>query len=218
MKILAFAASLRRGSLNKKLIAAVAAMVRELGGEVDVADFAEFDMPLYDGDKQAAEGLPPGALELKRRIEAASALVIASPEYNYSIPGTLKNAIDWVSRARPMPWRGRSIYLVSASPGAIGGIRGLWQTRIPLEGCGALVFPDMFALAHADRAFTDGGQLADAAMADRLRQQVLGFYRLAEAVEPLCCGKVHGEAATRQQEITRALEDESRIQPPLDQG
>ena len=218
MKILAFAASLRRSSLNKKLVTAVAGMLRELGGEVDLADFAEFDMPLYDGDKQAAEGLPPGARSLKERIEAASALVIASPDYNYSIPGTLKNAIDWVSRARPMPWRGRSIYLVSASPGAIGGIRGLWQTRIPLEGCGALVFPDMFALAHADRAFTDDGRLADAAMADRLRQQVLGFYRLAEAVEPLCCGKVHGEAAKRQQEITRALEDESRIQPASGQG
>ena len=218
MKILAFAASLRRGSLNKKLVTTVAGMLRELGGDVDLADFAEFDMPLYDGDKQAAEGLPPGALRLKERVEAASALVIASPEYNYSIPGTLKNAIDWVSRARPMPWRGRSIYLVSASPGAVGGIRGLWQTRIPLEGCGALVFPDMFALAHADRAFGDDGRLADAATADRLRQQLLGFYRLAEAVEPLCCGKVHGEAARRQQEITRALEDESRIQPASGQG
>lgn len=218
MKILAFAASLRRGSLNKKLVATVAGMLRELGGDVDLADFSEFDMPLYDGDKQAAEGLPPGALRLKERVEAASALVIANPEYNYSIAGPLKNAIDWVSRARPMPWRGRSVYLVAASPGAIGGIRGLWQTRIPLEGCGALVFPDMFALAHADRAFSDDGRLADAATADRLRQQVLGFFRLAEAVEPLCCGKVHGEAAKRQQEITRALEEESRIQPPSGQG
>lgn len=218
MKILAFAASLRRGSLNKKLVAAVAGMLRDLGGDVDLADFSEFDMPLYDGDKQAAEGLPPGALRLKERVEAASALVIANPEYNYSIAGPLKNAIDWVSRARPMPWRGRSVYLVSASPGAIGGIRGLWQTRIPLEGCGALVFPDMFALAHADRAFSDDGRLADAATAERLRQQVLGFFRLAEAVEPLCCGQVQGEAAKRQQEITRALEEESRIQPPSGQG
>jgi len=218
MKILAFAASLRKGSLNRKLIGVVTDMLRELGGEVDLAEFHEFDMPLFDGDRQAAEGLPPGALALERRMRAAPAMVIATPEYNYSIAGPLKNAIDWVSRARPMPWRGRSIYLVSTSPGAIGGIRGLWQTRIPLEGCGALVFPDMFALAHADRAFTDDGRLADAAMADRLRQQVLGFYRLAEAVEPLCCGKVHGEAAKRQQEITRALEDESRIQPASGQG
>jgi len=214
MKILAFAASLRSGSLNRKLVGVVAGMLRELGGEVDLAEFRQFDMPLYDGDKQTAEGLPPGALELERRIRACSAMVIANPEYNYSIAGPLKNAIDWVSRARPMPWRGRSIYLVSASPGAIGGIRGLWQTRIPLEGCGALVFPDMFALAHADKAFADDGSLSDGAIADRLRQQVLGFYRLAEAVAPLCCGEAQGEAGKRQQEIVRALEDESRIQPP----
>jgi NAD(P)H-dependent FMN reductase len=213
MKILAFAASLRRQSLNKKLVAVVAGMLRELGGEVDVADFREFDMPLFDGDKQAAEGLPPGALELERRIAAAHALVIASPEYNYSIGGPLKNAIDWVSRARPMPWRGRSVYLTAAAPSPMGGIRGLWQARIPLEGCGALVFPDMFALAHADHAFGADGHLRDAALTDRLRQQVLGFYRLAEAVAPLCCGEAHGEQAKRQQEIARALEDETRIQP-----
>ena len=148
MKVLAFAASLRKGSLNKRLVTVVAGILRDAGAEVDVADFRDFDMPLYDGDLQSASGLPPGALALQRRIEAASALVIANPEYNYSIAGPLKNAIDWVSRARPMPWRGRSVYLVSAGPGQIGGVRGLWQTRIPLEGCGALVFPDMFALPH----------------------------------------------------------------------
>jgi NAD(P)H-dependent FMN reductase len=214
MKILTFAASLRRGSYNRKLVHIVSDLLRALGGEVDEADFAEFDMPLYDGDKQAADGLPPGALRLTQRIEAASALVIGSPEYNYSIGGPLKNAIDWVSRARPMPWRGRSVYLVAAAPSPMGGIRGLWQTRIPLEGCGALVFPDMFALAHADRAFTDDGAIADGAVADRLRQQVLGFYRLADAVAPLCCGEAHGADARRRQEIVRALEDETRIQPP----
>src|SRR6185369_9350602 len=145
-------------------------------------------MPLFDGDQQAAEGLAPGALALERRIRAAHAMVIANPEYNYSVAGPLKNAIDWVSRARPMPWRGRSIYLVSASPGAIGGIRGLWQARIPLEGCGALVFPDMFALANASRAFTADGGLSDRALADRLRQETIGFLRLAEVVGPICSG------------------------------
>ena len=118
--------------------------------------------------------------------------MIASPEYNYSISGIFTNAIDWVSRARPMPWRGRSIYLLSASPGAIGGIRGLWQTRIPREGCGARVFPEMFALPHADKAFAADGSLGDAATVDRLRQQLVGFYRLAEAVAPLCCGDSGG--------------------------
>ena len=135
MKILAFSASVRKGSYTRQLVAVVAGMMRQLGGEVDFAGFREFDMPLYDDDLQKADGLPPGAEALRRRVEAADALVIANPEYNYSIAGNLKNAIDWVSRARPMPWRGRSVYLVSASPGPVGGIRGLWQTRIPLEGC-----------------------------------------------------------------------------------
>jgi chromate reductase len=214
MKVLAFAASLRRGSLNKKLVTVVAGILRDAGAEVDLADFRDFDMPLYDGDAQAHSGLPPGALALQRRIEAASALVIANPEYNYSIAGPLKNAIDWVSRARPMPWRGRSIYLVSAAPSPIGGVRGLWQTRIPLEGCGALVFPDMFALAHADRAFAVDGSLVEADVAERLQKQVIGFCRLAEVVAPLCCGEAVGPDAKRKQEIAKALEDESRIQPP----
>jgi chromate reductase len=215
MRLLVFAASLRKGSLNKKLVAAIAAILRNARAEVDLADFHDFDMPLYDGDLQTANGLPPGALALQRRIEAASALVIANPEYNYSIAGPLKNAIDWVSRARPMPWRGRSIYLASASPGPIGGIRGLWQTRIPLEGCGALVFPDMFALAHADRAFGADGSLVEPDVAERLSKQVIGFLRLAEAVAPLCCGEPSGADQKRQQqEIVKALEDESSIQPP----
>src|SRR3954463_6165128 len=158
MRILAFAASVRSESLNHKLVQLAAQIAASEGAEVDVARFREFDMPLYDGDQDAAHGLPDGARELRKRIEGAAALMIAVPEYNYSIPGTLKNAIDWVSRARPMPWRGRSVYLLSASPSPMGGIRGLWQTRIPLEGCGAIVFPDMFALAAAHEAFDEGGQ------------------------------------------------------------
>lgn len=212
MRVLVFAASLRNGSYNHKLAGLVAAILRDAGADVDFAPFRDFAMPLYDGDMEALDGLPPGAVALQRRIEAAGAIVIASPEYNYSIGGPLKNAIDWVSRARPMPWRGRSIYLVSASPGAVGGIRGLWQARIPLEGCGALVFPDMFALGHADRAFAADGSLADAALANRLREETVGFLRLAEAVGPLCSGAGVGDAARRQQ-IVRALEDESELQP-----
>jgi NAD(P)H-dependent FMN reductase len=216
MRVLVFAASLRKGSYNHKLATVIAARLRAAGAEVDLAHFHEFDMPLYDGDLQASSGLPPGARELQRRIEAAPAIVIASPEYNYSIPGTLKNAIDWVSRARPIPWRGRCVYLASASPGSMGGIRGLWQTRIPLEGCGALVFPDMFALTHADRAFAVDGSLADASVATRLGEQLIGFLRLAEAVAPVCsaAGVGGGDRARRQQELAVALEDQTRIQPP----
>jgi NAD(P)H-dependent FMN reductase len=214
MTILAFAASLRRTSLNRKLVAVAADMARSSGAQVDLAEFREFEMPIYDGDLDASSGLPPGAAELKRRLEQADALMIAAPEYNYSIAGPLKNAIDWVSRARPMPWRGKSILLMSASPSSMGGIRGLWQTRIPLEGCGALVFPDMFALPHADQAFNSEGQLRDPALEERLRRDVVGFVRLAEAIAPICGrGARTGPAPRRQQEIAKALEVESDIQP-----
>ncbi|MFL5456561.1 MAG: NADPH-dependent FMN reductase, partial [Myxococcales bacterium] len=151
MRVLAFAASVRKGSLNRRLLELGVSLAREAGAEVDVAEFRQFEMPMYDGDADREEGLPPGGRELANRLQAADALLLAAPEYNYSIAGSLKNAIDWVSRVRPMPWRGKSIYLMAAAPSAMGGVRGLWQTRIPLEGCGALVFPDMFALAHADK-------------------------------------------------------------------
>lgn len=213
MKILAFAASLRRASLNLQLIALAAEIARSAGAEVDLAEFREFELPIYDGDLDAASGLPPGGLELKRRLEHADAVMIAAPEYNYSVAGPLKNAIDWVSRARPMPWRGKSVYLMSASPSPMGGIRGLWQTRIPLEGCGALVFPDMFALPHANEAFDASGRLRDATLAERLQREVVGFVRLAEAVIPVCGNTVSAAAKRRQDEITQALESESELQP-----
>jgi NAD(P)H-dependent FMN reductase len=213
MKILAFAASLRAGSLNRKLIALAAEIARQEGAEVDLAEFREFDMPMYDGDTDAAQGLPPGALALKRRVESADALIIASPEYNYSVSGALKNAIDWVSRARPMPWRGRSVYLLSASPSPVGGIRGLWQTRIPLEGCGALVFPDMFALSHANEAFDAAGRLKEARQAERLAKEIAGFVRLAESVAPVCAARAAGIPDARREVIVAALESESTLQP-----
>ncbi len=182
MKILAFAASLRQESYNKKLLALAAGIAREAGAEVDHADFREFDMPLYDGDLQATQGLPPGALELVRRIEAADGIMIASPEYNFSLPGTLKNAIDWVSRARPVPFRGKSGLLLAASTSLVGGIRGLWQLRIPLEGNGVLIHPDMFALAQAQNAFDDEGELKDSALADRLRGLVGAYVGVGNAL------------------------------------
>jgi chromate reductase len=178
MRVLAFAASLRTGSLNQKLLDVAVRIAREQGYDVDLAHFREFDMPLYDGDLQTSGGLPTGALELVRRIEAADGIMIASPEYNYSIPGTLKNAIDWVSRARPQPLRGRSGMIMAASTGVIGGIRGLWQLRIPLEGLGVMLSPDMFALASAASAFDEHGKLVDERLAKRLDSTVRGYVEM----------------------------------------
>jgi NAD(P)H-dependent FMN reductase len=215
MRVLAFAASLRQGSLNQKLITVAADIARRVGAEVDLADFHDFEMPLYDDDLNAQIGLPTGAMALRRRLEWADSVMISAPEYNYSISGVLKNAIDWVSRARPMPWRGKSVFLMSASPSPMGGIRGLWQTRVPLEGCGSLVFPDMFALSNAHQAFDASGRLRDKAVAERLVREVVGFVRLAEALVPICGQS--GKETLEQKEIAAALEEESQLQPEVPQ-
>lgn len=180
MRLLAFAASLRRESLNRKLLRVAAEVARAAGAEMDVAEFAEFDMPLYNADAQAATGFPPGAQALAARVLAAEGMMIVSPEYNFSVPGTLKNAIDWVSRMRPVPFRGKHALLLAASGAMAGGIRGLWQLRIPLEGNGVLVYPDMYALSQADKSFTPDGELVDAGALARLRAMIEGYLAMAE--------------------------------------
>jgi chromate reductase, NAD(P)H dehydrogenase (quinone) len=211
MRIFAFAASLRRGSYNRTLIERASELARAGGAEVNLVDFWRFDMPMYDANLNEEKGLPPGAEAMRGYVDDHDAIMIAAPEYNYSISGALKNAIDWVSRARPMPWRGKSIYLMSASPSAVGGIRGLWHTRVPLEGCGALVFPDMFTVANAHQAFDESGRLKDEAAAERLSRDVLGFVRMAEALVPVCT-KAPPEQRERQKTIVAALEHETQVQ------
>ncbi len=179
MKLLAFAASLRAASWNRKLIAAAVEIATKSGVEVDLADFHEFDMPIYDADLQVTKGIPSGAQEMGRRVAAADGLMIASPEYNYSLPGTLKNAIDWVSRLKPMPLRGRSGLLLSASNGQIGGIRGLWQLRIPLEGLGVTLHPDMYALPWAKEQFDERGGLKEPERQERLVKTVGAYLEMA---------------------------------------
>jgi NAD(P)H-dependent FMN reductase len=182
MQLFLFAASLRQDSVNKKLINLTAKLCKQQNHSVDLADFAEFDMPLYNGDIEQSTGLPQGALKFIERMEKATGLIIASPEYNFSIPGTLKNLIDWVSRANPMPWRGKRILLLSASPSMVGGNRGLWSTRIPLEQCGAFVYPDMFSLAAAYSAFQENGDLTDNNLQERLSSLIADFSRMAKAL------------------------------------
>jgi NAD(P)H-dependent FMN reductase len=182
VRLLAVAASLRQVSLNRRLLRVAVDAARRGGATVDVAEFHEFDMPLFNGDVQERDGFPPGARELARRLEAVDGLLLASPEYNFSLPGTLKNAIDWVSRMRPVPLRGKSAFLLAASNGAIGGIRGLWQLRIPLEGLGVFVYPDMFTLPRGGEAFTEEGGLKDGPTQERLETLLRGYLRAAAAL------------------------------------
>ncbi|MGW8951516.1 NADPH-dependent FMN reductase [Streptomyces sp. NPDC055709] len=181
LRVLVFGAALRAGSVNARLASLVARLVSDTGATADLAGMREFAMPLFDGDVEAAEGLPEGALALRDRLERCDAFVISSPEYNASVPGVLKNAIDWVSRVRPQPFKTKHALLVSASPSMVGGNRGLWALRIPLEHLGTRVYPDMFSLAKADQSFTEDGLLANTHLQQQLTETVTGFLSLVEA-------------------------------------
>ncbi|MFF3688068.1 NADPH-dependent FMN reductase [Streptomyces sp. NPDC002187] len=181
VRVLVFGAALRTESTNARLASLAARLIADAGAIVDLAAMHDFAMPSYDGDAEAAEGLPDGALALRDRLEACDAFAIASPEYNASLPGVLKNAIDWVSRVRPQPFKDKHALLLSASPSMVGGNRGLWTLRIPLEHLGTRVYPDMFSLARAHQGFTDDGLLADTGLQQRLADTVTAFLHLVEA-------------------------------------
>ena len=181
-RILVFAGSLRAESYNKKLARVAAEAVRESGGEATYLDLREVPLPIYDGDLEAAEGLPENAVRLKELFHAHDGLLISSPEYNSSISAVLKNTIDWVSRPiegeAPLgAFDGKVAALLSASPGALGGLRGLVTVRSILSNIKVLVLPNQFALSKAHDAFDDSGQLKNAAertsvqaIAERLMQ------------------------------------------------
>lgn len=187
LRVFVLSGSSREDSVNARLASLVAAQVERSGAVVDLARIGDFAMPTYDGDVEAAEGPPVGAATLRERLVAAQALVIASPEYNASVPGVVKNAIDWVSRFRPQPFKDKQTLLVSASPSMVGGNRGLWALRIPLEHLGARVYPDMFSLAGAHAAFGDKGGLTDPGLRERLADTVDSFLALAEADTRYLC-------------------------------
>jgi NAD(P)H-dependent FMN reductase len=188
LDVLVFAASLRAESLNRKLASLAARAAERYGAAVDLASMRDFDVPLYDGDLEAAQGIPSGAKELQRRLTRSDAFIISSPEYNGSMTGVLKNLIDWASRFRPQPFDGRHGLLLSASPSLAGGNRGLWALRVPLEHLGARIFPDMFSLAMAHKAFA-GDDIADAALRARFERNVEAFLSLAEAAKHYPCIK-----------------------------
>ena len=146
-KILAFAGSTRKESFNKKLIKIAAEAARAAGAEVTLIDLKDFSMPLYDGDLEAEQGIPENGKKLKALMMAHDGFLISAPEYNSSISGVLKNTIDWASRPAPgetplVCFAGKVVALMSASPGALGGLRGLVTVRSLLSNIRVIVLPD----------------------------------------------------------------------------
>ncbi len=165
-KIIAFAGSTRSESFNKRLIRFAADAARGAGAEVTIVDLRDVAMPLYDGDLEAKEGLPPNARKFKELLRAHRGMLIASPEYNSSVSGVLKNAIDWASRLEAgepglAAFTGKVAGLMSASPGALGGLRGLVHLRSILGNIGVLVVPEQIAISGGGEAFGEDGSLKD---------------------------------------------------------
>jgi NAD(P)H-dependent FMN reductase len=166
-KILAFAGSTRTDSYNKKLIKVAAEGAIDAGAETKLIDLRDFAMPLYDGDLEEAQGLPENAKKLKALFRSHDGLLIASPEYNSSVSGVLKNALDWVSRPETKDepslaaFAGKTAALLSASPGALGGLRGLVHLRSILGNIRVLVLPEQLSISKANEAFNPDGSMKD---------------------------------------------------------
>ena len=174
-KILAFAGSTRTDSFNKKLVKIAVTGAIEGGADVTVIDLRDFAMPLYDGDLEQQQGLPSNAKKLKDLMLSHQGLLISAPEYNSSISGVLKNTIDWVSRPSAGEeslacFKGKVAGIMSASPGGLGGLRGLVHVRAILENISVLVIPDQIAVGKAHEVFNADGTLKDKKQEDQVKR------------------------------------------------
>jgi NAD(P)H-dependent FMN reductase len=165
-KILALAGSLRVASFNRKLVRIAADGARAAGAVVTEIDLREIPLPLYDGDMEREQGLPPNAKLFKRILLEHQGMLISSPEYNTAMTAVLKNALDWASRPEPgepshVAFRGKIGGLMSASPGQFGGVRSLAMLRGILSYLGVIVVPTQLAISRANDAFDEHGGLRD---------------------------------------------------------
>ena len=177
VKLLAFSGSTRAGSYNQQLLTDAVTGAREAGAEVNRLDLRAYPVPLYDGDLEAQSGIPENAVKVKNSFMSHDGLLIASPEYNGFFSGVLKNMLDWLSRPVPgepslVALRGKTVAIMSASPGALGGVRGLQHLRLLLSNLQMYVIPMQVTLPFAHKEFGEDGLLTD--LAKRKKLQELG--------------------------------------------
>lgn len=149
-KLLALAASYRSDSLNRTLLSLAVPIAEAAGASVTTLDYEACEAPVYRGEHTK---IPPGAKLLADALLAHDGLILASPEYNWSMPGSLKNLIDWLSIDKRAPLKGRTSLLMCASPSTRGGISGLQHLRVPLELLGMWVYPQMIGIGSARGEF-----------------------------------------------------------------
>lgn len=176
-KILAFAGSARRDSFNKQFVRAAASVTEALGASVTVVDLADFPAPVLNVDDQAERGIPENMRKFKELLKAHDALIISSPENNGSLSALLKNTLDWCSRKEEnespgVCFAGKPTLLLAASPGALGGLRGLSSVRTVMTDLKSIVLPEQMSLSKAGSAFADDGTLSDEGSAARLQGMI----------------------------------------------
>ena len=166
-RILVIPGSIRLASYNRRLAQEAARLLALGNATVTLVDLADYPLPIYDGDSEEADGPPALAVQLAERIAEQDGLLLVSPEYNASISPLLKNALDWASRVRKVrgkplqPFRHLVVGLASASPGRLGGLRGLVALRPICQALGAEVLTTQLAVHEAATAFDENGRLAD---------------------------------------------------------
>jgi NAD(P)H-dependent FMN reductase len=153
VKLLALAASFRPESLNKKLLSIAVHQARIAGADITELDYAALDTPTY---KDNGDAIPAGAHAFAQALNSHQGVLLSVPEYNWSMPGGLKNLIDWVSVIKPNPFAGKTVLLMCASPSSRGGITGLQHLRTPLEVLGCWIYPQVIGVGNAGAQMKDG--------------------------------------------------------------
>lgn len=177
-RILVFAGSARKDALSKRVARAAVTALAEAGAQPQLIDLNDYHAPLYHGDREAESGVPDEIVRLTALIGASDGLLIATPEYNGSMPPLLVNTLDWISRIFAAPGRragleilaATPVAIVGSSPGALGGLRSLFHLRDLLGNLGMLVCPKQLAIGRANEAVSAEGVLAD----ERQRAALLG--------------------------------------------
>lgn len=172
--IVVFAGSAREDSFNKKLARQAALFAEQAGAKAEFIDLRDIPMPLFDQDLEERDGEHPNATTFKAALKKADGIIIASPEHNSTYSALLKNVIDWASRKRdgekPLEcFSGKTAAIMSASPGGLGGLRGLTNLRALLASIGMIVMPNQIAISQAFDAFNEDGTIKDEAKAASVR-------------------------------------------------
>ena len=182
-KILAFAGSTRKESFNKRLAKIALLAADSAGADTTFIDLHDYDMPLYSGDFIAEHGMPDGVIAFKEMLKKHNGFLIASPEYNGSLTGTLKNAIDWATikaddEERMACWNGKIVGLLAASPGGLGGIRGLSHLRTILAGIATFVLPNHLAVGNSTANLNNDTHIADENLQKQLNNLAIEMVRV----------------------------------------